>query len=113
MKVNVRFVVFDFLFGGALVAGALLVAALLGPTSGGIIAGAPIRTSGVIFLQWLHGGLESAVDLTRGVVLAMVSNVFFAVALYLTLPRYGIGVAFLASGVVFAIAAIALNYLVP
>lgn len=36
---GVRTIAFDFLFGGALVAGALLVAALLGPTSGGILAG--------------------------------------------------------------------------
>ncbi len=36
---SVRTIAFDFLFGGALVAGALLVAALLGPTSGGILAG--------------------------------------------------------------------------
>ncbi len=113
MKTSVRYVLFDFLFGGALVAGALLVAALLGPTAGGILAGAPIRTSGVIFLQYLHKGLDSAAELTRGVVLAMVSNVFFAIALYLSLPRFGIAGGFLISGAVFVVAAAILMQLVP
>lgn len=106
MKLSVRSIAFDFLFGGAIVAGALLVASLLGPTAGGILAGAPIRAGGVIFLQYLHKGIESATELTRGVVFAMISNVFFAVALYLSLPRFGLPGAFVVAGAVF-IAAIA------
>jgi hypothetical protein len=113
MRISVRGVVFDFLFGGLLVAGALLVASLLGPTLGGILAGAPIRTGGAIFLQYLHNGLEPATDMTRGVVLAMISNVFFAIALYLTLPRFGIASGFLVATIVFAAAVLMLYYLVP
>jgi len=56
MKLNFRYIFFDFLFGGALVAGALLMASLLGPAFGGIVAGAPIRTGGVVFLEYLHNG---------------------------------------------------------
>lgn len=104
---------FDFIFGGLLVAGALLVAAFLGPSAGGILAGAPIRTSGVILLQYLHKGLESAAELTRGVLLAMIANVAFALVLYLTMPRYGIVAGFAASGITFAVAVSALNMLVP
>jgi hypothetical protein len=111
-SINVRYVVFDFLFGGILVAGALLVASLLGPTAGGILAGAPIRTGGVIFLQYLHDGLDSAAEMTRGVVLAMVSNVFFAIALYLTLPRFGIASGFLIASAVFVVAAVILTNLI-
>ena len=101
MKLSVRSIAFDFLFGGAIVAGALLVASLLGPTAGGILAGAPIRASGVVFLQYLHQGTESATELTRGVVFAMIANVFFAIALYLSLPRFGLLGAFLVAGAVF------------
>ncbi len=113
MKLNVRYILFDFLFGGALVALALLVASLLGPMAGGILAGAPIRTSAVIFLEYLHKGLNSAAELTRGVVLAMISNVFFAIALYLALPRFGIAGGFLVSGVVFVVAVVILMNLAP
>jgi len=113
MKLNMRNIVFDFLFGGALVAAALFVASLLGPTVGGILAGAPIRTGGVVFLEYLHNGLDSAAEMTRGVVLAMISNVFFAVSLYLTLPRVGIAGGFLIAGAVFVIAVIILMKLVP
>jgi len=112
LKHSLRTVLFDFVFGGVLVAGALLVAALLGPTAGGILAGAPIRTSGVIFLQYLHEGLESAAELTRGVLLAMIANVAFALVLYVTLPRFGIAAGFLASGIVFAVAVAILNFVV-
>ncbi|MEM2889880.1 MAG: DUF3147 family protein [Candidatus Hadarchaeum sp.] len=113
MKLNMRYVLFDFVVGGILVAGALLVASLLGPTAGGILAGAPIRTAAVIFLEYLHRGLDSAAELTRGVVLAMVSNVFFAISLYLTLQRFGIAVGFLAATVVFVAAVLFLTSLVP
>lgn len=113
MKLNIRHVLFDFVVGGILVAGALLVASLLGPTAGGILAGAPIRTAAVIFLEYLHRGLNSAAELTRGVVLAMVSNVFFAISLYLTLPRYGITIGFLVAAVVFIAAVLLLTSLVP
>ncbi|MGC8817146.1 MAG: DUF3147 family protein [Candidatus Hadarchaeum sp.] len=113
MKLSVRYVLFDFIVGGILVSGALLVASLLGPTAGGILAGAPIRTAAVIFLEYLHRGLDSAAELSRGVVLAMVSNVFFAISLYLTLPKFGIAVSFLIAGLVFIIAAALLTGLVP
>lgn len=113
MRLYMRCVLFDFLFGGALVAGALLVASLLGPDLGGIIAGAPIRTASAVFLQYVHKGLESAVQMTRGVVLAMVSNVFFAIALYVTLPRLGIVGGFLIASTVFVVAVVILNYVVP
>ncbi|MGQ9787972.1 MAG: DUF3147 family protein [Candidatus Hadarchaeaceae archaeon] len=109
MKLNTRYVLFDFVVGGVLVAGALLVASILGPTAGGILAGAPIRTAAVIFLEYLHRGLDSAAELTRGVVLAMVSNVFFAISLYLILPRYGIMLGFLAAAAVFIAAVILLT----
>lgn len=75
---------FDFLFGGLIVAGALLAASLLGPTAGGVLAGAPIRTGEVTFLRYLHQGLDSAAEMTKGMVMATVSNVFFAITLYLT-----------------------------
>lgn len=113
MRARLRNVAFDFLFGGLLVAGALLVAAFLGPTAGGILAGAPIRTGAVIFLQYLHKGLESAAELTRGVLVAMMANVAFALVLYLVLPRYGIVMGFLASGATFCVAAAVLSQLVP
>lgn len=113
MKTRLRSVVLDFLFGGLLVAGALLVAAFLGPTAGGILAGAPIRTGAVVFLQYLHGGLESAAELTRGVLVAMTANVGFALMLYLVLPRYGIAMGFLAAGMAFCVAAAILNLLIP
>jgi hypothetical protein len=104
MKLSVRSVAFDFLFGGVIVAGALLVASLLGPTMGGILAGAPIRASSVIFLQHLYGGIEEATKLTRGVVFAMIANVFFTVVLYLSIPKFGLGGAFLVAGTVFVAA---------
>jgi len=101
MKINTRYILFDFLFGGALVAGALLLASFLGPAFGGIIAGAPIRTGSVIFLDYLHNGISSATEMTRGVVMAMVSNVFFAITLYVSLPRIGIVGGFLVASAVF------------
>ncbi|HID60778.1 MAG TPA: hypothetical protein EYP46_02830 [Hadesarchaea archaeon] len=113
MKPSVKNVVFDFLFGGLLVAGALFVASLLGPTAGGVLAGAPIRTGGVIFLQYLHQGLDSAAEMTRGVVMAMISNVFFAITIYFVLPRFGIVAGFLAAGVVFLSAVVVLSCLMP
>lgn len=109
MKLSVRVIAFDFLFGGAIVAGALLVASLLGPTVGGILAGAPIRASGVIFLQYLHEGVDKATELTRGVVFAMIANVFFAVALYLSIPKFGLGGAFLVAGAVFVAAIVVMK----
>lgn len=112
-KLSVRSVVIDFLFGGIVVAGALIVSALVDPTAGGILAGAPIRTSGVVFLEYFHRGLDSAAKLTRGVVLAMISNVFFAIVLYLALPRLGIAGGFLVAGAVFVIAVLLLTHLVP
>jgi len=112
MKLNTRYIFFDFIVGGILVAGALLVASLLGPTAGGILAGAPIRTGAVIFLEYLHRGLDSATEMTRGVVLAMISNVFFAISLYLSLPKVGIAAGFLIATVVFLVAAFILTNLV-
>lgn len=113
-KPSVRVIAFDFLFGGALVAGALLVAALLGPTAGGILAGAPIRTSGVVALHYIHNrNIGATTEMTRGVVMAMISNVFFAITLYLVIPRWGIVGGFLAAGAVFVVAVLVLSYLVP
>ncbi|MDI6883936.1 MAG: hypothetical protein QMD00_02180 [Hadesarchaea archaeon] len=114
MKFRVKQVAFDFLFGGALVAGALLAAALLGPTAGGILAGAPIRTSGVVALHYIHNrDLGATTEMTRGVVMAMISNVFFAISLYLAIPRLGIVGGFLAASLVFVLAVLALSQLVP
>lgn len=111
---SVRVIAFDFLFGGVLVAGALLVAALLGPTAGGILAGAPIRTSGVVALHYIHNrNIGATTEMTRGVVMAMISNVFFAITLYLVIPRWGIVGGFLAAGAVFVVAVLVLSYLVP
>jgi len=101
-------VAFDFLFGGAIVAGALFLASLLGPVFGGILAGAPIRAGGTVFLQALHQGEASAIELTRGVVLAMVANVGFALALFACLPRLGLYASFLVAGVVFVVLVAAL-----
>lgn len=114
MRISVRSILTDFLFGGALVAGALLVAALLGPTAGGILAGAPIRTSGVVALHYIHNrSIEATTELTRGVVLAMISNVFFAITLYFAIPRLGIVGGFLAATAVFLFVVLALATLVP
>lgn len=109
MKLSARSIAFDFLFGGVIVAGALLVASVLGPTAGGILAGAPIRASSVVFLQYLHQGTESATELTRGVVFAMIANVFFAVVLYLSIPRFGLPGAFVVASAVFIAAIIAMR----
>jgi len=110
----VRSVAFDFLFGGILVAGALLVAVLLGPTAGGILAGSPIRTSGVVALYYIHNrNIGATTEMTRGVVMAMISNVFFAITLYLVIPRWGIVGGFLAAGAVFVVAVLVLSYMVP
>ena len=85
------------------------MASVLGPTAGGILAGAPIRASSVVFLQYLHQGTESATELTRGVVFAMIANVFFAVALYLSIPRFGLPGAFVVASAVFIAAIIAMR----
>ncbi|MFN4133200.1 MAG: DUF3147 family protein [Candidatus Hadarchaeales archaeon] len=105
MKASIKMVVWDFILGGTLVAAALLLAAMLNPTIGGIFAGAPIRASAVILLNHLHtNNLEATTEMARGVMVAMIANVFFAIALYLSLPRWGIVGGFLAATAVFFIA---------
>lgn len=95
-----------------MVAGALLLAGLVSPVAGGILAGAPIRTSGVIFLHYFHNrDIWATTEMARGVVIAMVSNVFFALTLYLVLPRWGLAGGFAAAAVVFVLAVLAFEYL--
>ncbi len=111
MNPRIRTIALDFLFGGAIVTGALLIASLLGPVYGGILAGAPIRAGGTIFLEALHRGEEKAAELTRGVVFAMIANVGFALVLMLCIPRIGLYKGFLAASATFvAIAAPLLKF---
>lgn len=108
MNSKVKSVALDFVFGGAIVAGALFVASLLGPLYGGLLAGAPIRAGGTIFLASLHRGEEFAREVARGVMLAMVANVGFAVVLYLCLPKLGMYKAFAAASLAFLILVVAM-----
>lgn len=105
MNVKIRMVVLDFIFGGVIVAGALLIASLLGPVYGGILAGAPIRAGGTIFLEYLHRGEASASGLTAGVLAAMIANVGFAAVLYFGIPRIGLPMSFVAASIVFVVMA--------
>jgi len=105
MNIKIRTVVLDFIFGGIIVAGALLVASLLGPIYGGILAGAPIRAGSTIFLEYLHRGEASASGLTGGVLAAMIANVGFAAALYFGIPRIGLPMSFVAASIVFVVMA--------
>lgn len=90
MKLSVKMLLWDFLAGGALVAIALFLAALLNPTAGGIFAGAPIRTAVAISLHYLRSqDLAASTRMAQGVLVAMVSNVIFALVLYLSLPKVG------------------------
>ncbi|MEM3402840.1 MAG: DUF3147 family protein [Candidatus Hadarchaeales archaeon] len=110
MKIPLKMIVWDFILGGALVAAALLLATLFNPTVGGIFAGAPIRASAVLLLNYLHtGNLGATTEMARGVMVAMIANVFFAAALYLSLPRLGIVWGFLAATAVFFIAMLAVQ----
>jgi len=105
MNIKIRAVVLDFIFGGVIVAGALLIASLLGPVYGGILAGAPIRAGGTIFLEYLHRGEASASGLTGGVLAAMIANVGFAAVLYFGIPRIGLPLSFVVASMVFVIVA--------
>jgi uncharacterized BrkB/YihY/UPF0761 family membrane protein len=49
----------------------------------------------------VHEGTDFATQAARGVVFAMIANVFFALALYLCLPKVGLWMAFLIAGAVF------------
>ena len=51
--------------------------------------------------------------MTQGVVMAMISNVFFAITMYLSIPRLCIVGGFLAAGAVFVVAVLILSYMVP
>lgn len=103
MNSRIRSIALDFIFGGSIVAGALLIASFLGPIYGGIMAGAPLRAGSVIFLEYLHNGMNSAIKLTRGVILAMIANVGFSIALYVCMPRLGLYKSFIIAGAVFVI----------
>lgn len=106
----VRSVLLDFFLGGALIAGALLVASLVSPAAGGILAGAPIRTGAAVSLHYFHNqDIWASTEMARGVVIAMVSNVFFALALYLALPRLGFGGGLAVAALVFVVAAVTLE----
>ncbi len=94
-------ILLDFVLGGALVAGAVLAATLVGAVYGGVIAGAPIRACATVALVGVHEGTDFATQTARGVVFAMIANVFFALALYLCLPKVGLWKAFLLAGAVF------------
>lgn len=94
--------IIDFIVGGALVAGALALAVLVGPLFGGIFAGAPIRAGATIFLAGIHESTEFATKVTRGAVFSMVGNIFFIGALYFSLPKFGLYRGFLVAGIIFA-----------
>jgi len=107
MHPKIKAITFDFIFGGAIVAVALLIASFLGPVYGGILAGAPIRSGGTIFLQYIHDGEAKAVDLSRGVLLSMIANVGFAAILFFGIPRIGFYQSLVLASVVFvALAAV-------
>ncbi|MCS7131559.1 MAG: hypothetical protein NZ934_02390 [Hadesarchaea archaeon] len=108
MNSKVKSVALDFVFGGAIVAGALFVASLLGPLYGGLLAGAPIRAGGTVFLASLHRGEEFAREVARGVMLAMVANVGFAIVLYFCLPKLGMYKALAAASLVFLVLVVAM-----
>ena len=103
MNIKIRMVVLDFIFGGVIVAVALLIASFLGPVYGGILAGAPIRAGGTIFLQYLHEGEAKAADLSLGVLFSMIANVGFAAVLLICIPRIGFYQSFLLASVVFVV----------
>jgi hypothetical protein len=111
MNPTVRAVALDFLLGGALVAGALLLASLVSPAIGGLLAGAPIRTGAVVSLHYFHNrNIWATTEMARGVLIAMISNVFFALTLYLGLPRFGFVGGLLAAALVFVLAAVTLEH---
>lgn len=98
-----RRVILDFIIGGILVAGALLVAAAIGPVYGGVIAGAPIRAGTTALLAGLRDGVEQATGVAKGIVFSMIANVFFAVTLFIGLPRFGLWVAFALASAIFLV----------
>jgi len=101
MHSKIKSITFDFIFGGVIVAVALLIASFLGPVYGGILAGAPIRAGGTIFLQYLHEGEAKAADLSLGVLLSMIANVGFAAVLFICIPKIGFYQSLLLASVVF------------
>lgn len=105
--------VLDFIIGGILVAGALLVAGVIGPVYGGIIAGAPIRAGTTTFLAGVRDGVGEATGMAKGVVFSMVANVFFALALFLSLPELGLYKSFLLASAVFLILVAGLMKIFP
>jgi hypothetical protein len=112
VKPIVRSVLLDFFLGGALVACALLLANLVGPAVGGILAGAPIRTGAVVSLHYFHHrDITATTEMARGVVVAMICNVFFALTLYLALPKWGFAGGLIAASIVFVLAVPVLEYL--
>jgi hypothetical protein len=105
-------VLLDFFLGGALVACALLLANLVGPAVGGILAGAPIRTGAVVSLHYFHHrDIPATTEMARGIVIAMVSNVFFALTLYLALPKWGFAGGMISASVVFVFVVLTLEHL--
>lgn len=100
--------VLNFVIGGILVAGALLVVGAIGPVYGGVLAGAPIRAGTTALLAGLRDGVEPATGVAKGVVFSMVANIFFAVTLFITLPRFGLWKAFALATAVFLIIVAAL-----
>lgn len=101
---NTRQLVLDFLIGGALVAGALLVAGTVNPAVGGVLAGAPIRTGVAVGLHYFHThDSTAATEMARGVLTAMLANVCFATVLYLAIPRVGFGWGFIGAAAAFVL----------
>jgi len=98
-----RKVLLDFIIGGFLVAGALLIATAIGPVYGGVIAGAPIRAGTTAVLAGTRDGVGEATGIAKGMVFSMVANVFFALVLFLTLPRIGLWKAMLLASAVFLV----------
>lgn len=68
----------------------------------------------MVALHYIHNrDIGVTTEMTQGVVMAMISNVFFAITLYLSIPRLGIVGGFLAAGAVFVVAVLILSYMVP
>lgn len=90
-----------------MVAAALLLASLFSPIAGGVLAGAPIRTSAVILLHYSHNkDVAALTETVRGIVIAMIPNILFATTLYLALPQWGFVEGFIAATTVFVVSAL-------
>ncbi len=56
-----------------------------------------------MLLAGLREGVEPATEIAKGIVFSMIANVFFALALFLSLPELGLYKSFLLASAVFLI----------